>query len=296
MCYNNNMNEKLYKNQIINMNNIKYYIFDPTKNITILVESNININDQPKIAKSLMDKNPTTEQVGFVKSDTDGNIIVRMAGGEFCGNATMCAGIYAALKDNDKFSECIKKIYIDALDKFIDVEVKRIDENTFVGIVNMPRAKSVKKINLSDNEVYEIVELDGISHIIVNIENYEKENKNLNFDINNNNFKKYFEDKIKNISDYLNINSLGIIFYDNKKNYITPLVYVKTADTLYWENSCASGSIAVYEYLKYKNQLSDNNNINKKTGLRLYQPCKEYLEIFEIDNKLYLNGTVKIIN
>lgn len=37
MCYNNNMNEKLYKNQIINMNNIKYYIFDPTKNITILV-------------------------------------------------------------------------------------------------------------------------------------------------------------------------------------------------------------------------------------------------------------------
>ena len=57
MCYNNNMDEKLYKNQITNMDNIKYHIFDPTKNITILVETIVDINDQPKIAKSLMDKN-----------------------------------------------------------------------------------------------------------------------------------------------------------------------------------------------------------------------------------------------
>ena len=297
MCYNNNMDEKLYKNQITNMDNIKYHIFDPTKNITILVETIVDINDQPKIAKSLMDKNPSTEQVGFVKFDTDGNTMLRMAGGEFCGNATMCAGIYAALNNDDKFSKCIKKIYVDALDKFIDVEVKRIDENTFVCVVNMPHAKSVKKIKFSNDEIYEIVELDGISHIIVDIENYEKENKNLNFDINNINFKKYFEDKIKKISDFLNINSLGIIFYDKKKNNITPLVYVKNADTVYWENSCASGSIATYEYLKYKYELSNvNNDTNKKTGLRLYQPCKEYLEIFEINNKLYLTGTVKIIN
>ena len=228
------MNQNLCKKQILNINNIKYRIFDPTKNITILVESDVNINEQPKIAKLLMDKNPNAEQVGFVKFDTDGNAMLRMAGGEFCGNATMCAGIYAALNDKNNFSDCIKKVYVDALDKFIEVEVKNLNENTFVGIVNMPYAKSMKKINLSGNEVYEIVELDGISHIIVDIENYDKNNKNLNFDTNNTNFKKYFEDKIKKISDYLNINSLGIIFYDNKKNYITPLGCVKTADTLYW--------------------------------------------------------------
>lgn len=296
MCYNNHMDKKINKKQIINTNDIKYHIFDPTKNITILVDSDIDITEQPKIAKLLMENVTNAEQVGFVKFDTNGNVKLRMAGGEFCGNATICAGVYAVLKENNNSTNHIKKVYVDALKNQIDVEIKYIDKYTYMGIANMPHAKGINKIELSNNETYEIVELDGISHIIIDIEKYKE---NIIFDIDNNDFKKYFEEKIKTLSDYFNIDSLGIIFYDKNNNSITPLVYIKTADTLYWENSCASGSIATYEYLKYKNELPNintNTDTNKKTGLKIYQPCKEYLEIYEIENKLYLSEKVKIIS
>lgn len=270
------MENSIKKNIILNNKNIKYIIFDPTKNITILVESDIDVKDQPAIARMLMEIHPDAEQVGFVSLDENKNIKLRMAGGEFCGNATMCAGVYAVISDETykiKFTNFTKTIYVDALKKYIKVEVKYIDDNKFVGTVNMPRAKEIKNITFPDGEIYDVVYLQGISHIII--------------DTTDINFKNYFENKIKSYCDFLNVESLGIIFYDKNRNSITPLVYVKNADTLYWENSCASGSIAVYEYLKIKNAELSTYNI--------YQPCNEYLRVFEKNNELYLSGEVMIL-
>ena len=296
------MNDNITKNVKINTNNIIYKIFDPTKNITILVDSDIDVKDQPAIAKALMEIHPDAEQVGFVSFDENKNIKLRMAGGEFCGNATMCAGVYAVISDeiyknkltkdnenilnkeyfkeksiddnnyknNNKFANFTKTIYVDALKKYVEVDIKCIDENKFIGTVNMPRAKEIKNIKFPDGETYDVVFLQGISHVII--------------DITDINFKKYFENKIKSYCDFLNVESLGIIFYDKNKNSITPLVYVKNADTLYWENSCASGSIAVYEYLKIKN-----------AELSILQPCNEYLKIYEKNNELYLSGEVMVL-
>ena len=264
------MNDNITKNVKINNNNIIYKIFDPTKNITILVDSDIDVKDQPAIAKALMEIHPNAEQVGFVSFDENKNVKLRMAGGEFCGNATMCAGVYAVMNDENDSMSFTKTIYVDALKKYVEVDIKCIDENKFIGTVNMPRAKEIKSIKFPDGKTYDVVYLQGISHIII--------------DITNINFKNYFENKIKSYCDFLKVESLGIIFYDKNKNSITPLVYVKNADTLYWENSCASGSIAVYEYLKIKN-----------AELSILQPCNEYLKIFEKNNKLYLSGEVMVL-
>ena len=268
-----NMEHDTIKNIILNDKNIKYTIFDPTKNITILVESDIDVKNQPAIARMLMEIHPDAEQVGFVSLDENKNIKLSMAGGEFCGNATMCAGVYAVINDesyNNKFANFTKTIYVDALKKYVEVEVKCINENKFIGTVNMPRAKEIKNIKFPDGEIYDVVRLQGISHIIIDIKNMVLKN--------------YFENKIKSYCDFLNAESLGIIFYDKNKNSITPLVYVKNADTLYWENSCASGSIAVYEYLKIKN-----------AELSILQPCNEYLKIYEKNNELYLSGEVMVL-
>ena len=72
---------------------IKYSIFDPTGNITALVESQIPAAEQPTVAAAVMERHPSVEQVGFVRFDpaSDPPVSLRMAGGEFCGNATMCA-------------------------------------------------------------------------------------------------------------------------------------------------------------------------------------------------------------
>ena len=318
------MNNNITKNVKINNNNIIYNIFDPTKNITILVESDIDVKDQPAIARALMEIHPNVEQVGFLSFDDNKNVKLRMAGGEFCGNATMCAGVYAVISDeiykikfpkdnenildkkyfkeksiddnnyknNNKFANFAKTIYVDALKKYVEVEVKCIDKNKFIGTVNMPRAKEIINIKFPDGEIYDVVHLQGISHIIIDIDNsyYKKLAEN-------NNLKNHFENKIKPYCDFLNVESLGIIFYDKIKNSITPLVYVKNADTLYWENSCASGSIAVYEYLKYKNLLPHKTvNDIKNTGLSIYQPCNEYLKIYENNNNLYLSGEVRMVS
>ena len=43
----------------------------------------------------------------------------------------------------------------------------------------------------------------------------------------------------------LNTQALGIMVFDNKTGALKPFVYVAGVDTLFLENSCASGSCAV---------------------------------------------------
>ena len=86
-------------------------ILDPTGNITALVEGDVPVSRQPETAARIMRLRPETEQVGFVRmrgadhaeesaQDTEGQnetlnsgiqVRLRMAGGEFCGNASMSA-------------------------------------------------------------------------------------------------------------------------------------------------------------------------------------------------------------
>ena len=50
---------------------IKYCIFDPTGNITALVESPVIIDRQPGVADGIMKKHPEVEQVGFISLTED---------------------------------------------------------------------------------------------------------------------------------------------------------------------------------------------------------------------------------
>ena len=79
---------------------VTYSLFDPTGNITLLVETPVPEEDQPSVAAALMKVEPSVEQVGFVSapSDSSRDIDLRMAGGEFCGNATMSAAALAVMR------------------------------------------------------------------------------------------------------------------------------------------------------------------------------------------------------
>ena len=46
---------------------LRYSIWDPTGNITALVESAVAVGEQPAAAAALMERHPTVEQVGFVE-------------------------------------------------------------------------------------------------------------------------------------------------------------------------------------------------------------------------------------
>ncbi len=85
-----------------NYEELKYCIFDPTGNITALVETEVRPADRAPVASGIMAAHPEVEQVGFVAYNdsaceaADAAVSLMMAGGEFCGNATMCAAaLYA---------------------------------------------------------------------------------------------------------------------------------------------------------------------------------------------------------
>ena len=73
--------------------NVRYRMFDPTGNLTLLVETPVEAARQAETAARLLEAEPATEQVGFLCAAPDADIALRMAGGEFCGNAAMCAAV-----------------------------------------------------------------------------------------------------------------------------------------------------------------------------------------------------------
>ena len=84
----------------LELKKLNYCIFDPTGNITALVETEVPVAEQPAAASAVMEKHPEVEQVGFVRLLEAAAAELRMAGGEFCGNATMCtAALYAIRKE-----------------------------------------------------------------------------------------------------------------------------------------------------------------------------------------------------
>ena len=98
---------------------LTYSILDPTGNITALVESDLEEEYQPAAAAMLMRQHPEVEQVGFIQcneavDDNDAvSVVLRMAGGEFCGNAAMSAAAFFLYRkeQNMRGSSSEKKQY-----------------------------------------------------------------------------------------------------------------------------------------------------------------------------------------
>ena len=248
---------------------IEYIIFDPSKNITALVISDVKVGDFSIVSKKIMLENPKVEQVGFISFDDKSDISLRMAGSEFCGNATMSAAVYYSIKNN--LDDAKVKVNAYSIKDLIDVDIKKCGD-IWEGTVRMPSANKVEDITFMNNIKLPVVFFESIAHVIIRDE-IKKDDAT---------------DLIKKFCDFLNVRAIGFIFVDNDMTNIRPLVYVKSVDTLFWENSCASGSSAVGAY---KAHISKN-----VINLSLQQPGGAVLKVFtDEDNNLYLNGKVSFI-
>ena len=213
-----------------------YYLVNPTGNITVLVESRFSTEVQPFVAKKLLELEKSGEQAGFIineKSD-DFDIKIRMSGGEFCGNACMAAAVVFLEKSRD-FKKLVK-VSISGCDEPVNVTVDEKTDSGYVCRVQMPRAESVGEITAVINgaeTVLPIIHYKGISHILI------KGRLSAN----------YAETFVRNLSKELSCDALGLLFVNESLTSLTPLVYVPAVDALYWENSCASGTAALGEYL-----------------------------------------------
>ena len=229
---------------------LRYSIIDPTGNITALVEDEVAVADQPRVASRIMALHPRVEQVGFVRfgaTAVDGEPVdgqLRMAGGEFCGNATMSAAALLLLRkgqpgpaDGDTVA---LRLGVSGAARPVEVRLRQTEQQSFDASILMPDALSVREQSLAFEGVsgqLPVVFMEGISHVIVQPDSA------------------FFwlrddapaaERAVRAWCDDLGADGFGVMFVEKgtAERRLTPLVYVPAADTVFWENSCASGSAA----------------------------------------------------
>ena len=275
------------------LNRIKYNYIDPSGNITILVESEITATQQSEVAKRMMDAEPECEQVGFVRKSSQ-RVRLRMAGGEFCGNAVMSA---AALLCDDK-AEGVNEtrsvtVESSGVDDPIQVDITRLDDegdlHVYRGNVDMPLPRRVTSRKLSFNGTeYElpVVEFEGIAHMICMPQLMTLTQEET-------------EQALRSWIDSFNTECIGIMLIssvDDKSSgqggcsdiemSVRPLVYVPAVDTCVWERSCASGTTAIGAYYS---DIRPGCDIN----ITAHEPGGT-LEVTVAQGHLYLNGSVRI--
>lgn len=306
---------------------IEYAVMNPSQNITILVTTEVAESEYATIAKELLNLEPSAEQVGFIKfngfnrqlnlkkskcdflgddikienesvvysDEKKCDIVLNMAGGEFCGNATMSTAVYYSIKNNITcksqnvdFTEAQKKVVVKSsgVDELISVDIKKFDDE-WEGIVEMPRPFKIQEVDFGAGDNFPVVFFKGIAHVIIDKKLIDKKKNDII--ISKDSYNNYYENKIKKWCNILNVKALGILLCDfgNMINMI-PLVYVKSIDTLYLESSCASGTTAIGAYLKDKTKKEININIKQPSGVELNIESKN-------DNKLLLRGKVVLL-
>ena len=222
-----------------------YSILDPTGNITALVESEVEIANQPSVAAGIMRRHPEVEQVGFLRPASEDGVTaeLRMAGGEFCGNASMCAAALCLLNGGQKTGSL--RLRVSGTTPPVSVSLRHEGEASFRAVLTMPpvRGFEVRAFRFEGVDgVLPLVRLEGISHLIAGpssaffalLENREAAERAVRF-----------------FCEVLRAEGLGLLFLggDGAERRMTPLVYIPGSGTVFWENSCASGSAAVGAYL-----------------------------------------------
>ncbi|KHO32944.1 hypothetical protein OR62_12135 [Clostridium tetani] len=265
---------------------LRFIKVNPVGNMTIFVTDPVPKELYKDISKQLMQyTNIHGEQVGFLTSSNEDEKIIKlnMMGGEFCGNASRSLGAlllynnYPHIKNKKDIYEI--KLQCSGYEKVLNCEVTPTKvSNLFYSKIDMPIPNKIKLEKLEDYEFYK-VDFSGICHFVVDTNKVENKEKFLNL------IKSTME---KNYSDY---DAFGIMFYNFNENYLKPLVYVKETDSLFWEESCASGTSAVVAALAYEKKEDICISIRQPGGE--LEAIANYAEN-KVD-KITIKGAVEII-
>lgn len=199
---------------------IEFIKFNPTQNMTILVKTNHPTEDYKQIATKMMSYDSVNaEQVGFIGKSLNNaaDAYLKMAGGEFCGNACMSlATLIASEKGlhHDEHTEIL--LEVSGSDTLIMCQVRR-NVNEHICQLTMPIPKTIEKrtIKYGREEIdVVIVSFHEFVHIVIEV--------------------KRFSDKVreeaqrlaKSFAAKLEANLIGILLYKSKSGELAPLIYV----------------------------------------------------------------------
>lgn len=251
---------------------VEYTVLDPTGNITIFVDSCVPEALHAAVAAKLLETEPTAEQVGFITREPGCDISVRMAGGEFCGNACMAAAALFVDRCGRPGSVVVKMSGCDCpIIAYITPH-----ERGYSGRVSMPAPVSVSNTVLPHagaQIVLPLVDFGGIAHLV-------DTGSILRGDIH--------KETLSLWCSLLNADALGVMRYDPVFSSLDPLVYVPAVNTLYHERSCGSGTSALGVILA------------RERGAAVSVPVREPGGTLTVDaspaGEIWLSGRVNILS
>ena len=204
---------------------IEIIVANPSGNVTIFVKTPCPRSEYAAVATQLLAmKELKGEQVAFILPNpgiagVDGEM--EMCGLEFCGNASRSFGLILAKEAGDQ-GISKRNVLVSGCDYSLEVE---LDMDMNGAKIRMPNPVSCEK-----KQECTIVDFGGILHVIVEDLPPEEE------------IFKLLRDRVY---EQLNPPAMGVMFWDTKEKKLTPVVYVKDVDTVYWEGSCGSGTTAM---------------------------------------------------
>lgn len=230
----------------------------PAQNTTVIVTSYCPRSYYFAVAEKAMSFDYLhAEQVGFLVAprSKDAVIGLEMAGGEFCGNATLSAAAFAVYKGlTDK-----RVFNIDAsgADEPIKCRVEKVSDYCFSASCTMPQAKRIEAMEFElPNKTVKgnLVEFKGISHFVLEA---------------GDDFAEYME-LSRVLKQVVDAGAIGIIPYrklTDKTYKIKPFVHVKAIDSNVFERGCGSGSLALGIYLKQAYGISKEIEVIQPGGV-----------------------------
>ena len=224
-------------------------VFDPAGNTTIMVLTPVPRSEYAEVAKKLLeiDFGPQCswrevaygEQVAYVVEEKNENVdnvpIMEMCGLEFCGNASRSYAYYRVLflGEGEDAGDGRKQISVNVsgcplpLTAVVDLQEKD-------SVVQMPLPVEVKMIDTEPagvEGIFPLVVFEGISHLVLTGVAPE-------------------DDTYERLKNYIyaevdpGMDAFGVMFIEEEKDLMSPIVYVRDVDTIYHEGSCASGTAA----------------------------------------------------
>ena len=200
---------------------------DPAGNITLLVMTPVPKEDYQTIAAKLLSiRELDAEQVGFLVPPQLGGVVrLEMMGGEFCGNALRCAGLYYAVSQGFRRSRTFP-VEISGYDAPLSVQVNPLTGQV---MAEMPLPNEILPCQLF-GESAKTVSIPGILHAISQLDQKPNEEE--------------IRQTLRQLTETHGVPAAGIMFWQFRKKSMEPVVYVRDTDSLYYERSCASGSTA----------------------------------------------------
>ena len=203
---------------------------NPAGNITLFVLTSVEKELRAKIAEKLLAiPELAAEQVGYrCEPDPGYDGRMEMAGGEFCGNASRAYGMLIAKERGIEETEETVQLTLQVSGSDTPVEIEA-DMEAGTSRAKMPLPQMVCRRTAGGVSGI-LVHLGGIAHFVVD-DVIPSET--------------FFEQAEKEIfSEMSGLDAYGVMFYDSASGKLIPLVKVPAANSLYWEGSCGSGSLA----------------------------------------------------